>query len=57
MNRILLITRPDHDITTRYLSIWSKKVTELAVSLIKGNTSEESSERSKRFFLRNIQNY
>jgi len=28
--RILLITRPDHDITTRYLSAWSKKVIELA---------------------------
>jgi len=30
MNKILLITRPDHDITTRYLSIWSEKITELA---------------------------
>ena len=30
MNRILLITRPDHDTTTRYLSAWSKKITELA---------------------------
>ena len=30
MNRILLITRPDHDITTRYLSVWSEKIIELA---------------------------
>ena len=30
MNKILLITRPDHDITTRYLSVWSKKIMELA---------------------------
>ena len=29
--RILLITRPDHDITTRYLSAWSKKVIKLAL--------------------------
>lgn len=28
--KILLITRPDHDITTRYLSAWSKKVIEVA---------------------------
>ncbi|OGG87075.1 hypothetical protein A3B87_03655 [Candidatus Kuenenbacteria bacterium RIFCSPHIGHO2_02_FULL_39_13] len=28
--KILLITRPDYDITTRYLSAWSKKVIELA---------------------------
>jgi len=30
MNRILLITRPDHDVTTRYLSAWSKEIIELA---------------------------
>lgn len=30
MNRILLITTPDHDITTRYLSAWSSKILELA---------------------------
>lgn len=30
MNRMLLITRPDHDITTHYLSVWSKKIIELA---------------------------
>ena len=30
MNKILLITRPDHDITTRYLSAWKKKVVDLA---------------------------
>lgn len=30
MNKILLITAPDHDITTRYLSVWSGKILELA---------------------------
>ncbi len=30
MNRILLITRPDHETTTRYLSVWSGKIIELA---------------------------
>lgn len=30
MNTILLITAPDHDITTRYLSVWSNKILELA---------------------------
>lgn len=30
MNKILLITAPDHDITTRYLSAWSGKIFELA---------------------------
>lgn len=28
--KTLLITRPDHDITTRYLSAWSKKIIEVA---------------------------
>lgn len=31
MNKTLLITRPDHDITTRYLSFWSEKIIKLAV--------------------------
>ncbi|MBU4347761.1 hypothetical protein L6249_02155 [Candidatus Parcubacteria bacterium] len=30
MNKILLITAPDHDATTRYLSAWSSKILELA---------------------------
>ena len=30
MNKTLLITRPNHDITTRYLSEWSKKIIEIA---------------------------
>lgn len=30
MNKILLITRPKHDVTTRYLFYWSKKIIELA---------------------------
>lgn len=30
MNKILLITAPDHDATTRYLSAWSNKILELA---------------------------
>lgn len=29
MNKILLITAPDHDTTTRYLSAWSSKILEL----------------------------
>lgn len=30
MNKILLITTPDNDVTTRYLSFWSSKILELA---------------------------
>ncbi len=30
MNRILLITRPKHDVTVRYLFYWSKEIIELA---------------------------
>lgn len=30
MNKILLVTRPNHDITTRYLFAWSRKIIELA---------------------------
>ena len=30
MNKILLITRPDHEVTTRYLSAWSDKIIKLA---------------------------
>ena len=30
MNKFLLITRPEHDQTTRYLSYWSKKIIEEA---------------------------
>jgi asparagine synthetase B (glutamine-hydrolysing) len=30
MNKILLVTRSDHEITTRYLSAWSGKIIELA---------------------------
>jgi len=30
MNKVILITRPDHDITTRYLSRWANQVIELA---------------------------
>ncbi len=31
MNRILLITRPRHDVTTHYLFYWAKELIELAV--------------------------
>ena len=30
MNKILLITRPKHDVTVRYLFYWSKKIIKLA---------------------------
>ena len=30
MNKILLITRPRHDITVRYLFYWAKKIIEFA---------------------------
>lgn len=30
MNKLLLITRPEHDPTTRYLSRWSKEIIDLA---------------------------
>lgn len=30
MNKTFLITRPDHDITTRYLKIWSKQIIKIA---------------------------
>lgn len=30
MNKILLVTRPNHDITTRYLSVWNERIIELA---------------------------
>jgi hypothetical protein len=30
MYKVLLITRPNHDITTRYLSSWSSKIIDIA---------------------------
>ena len=36
MTTILLVTRPKHDLTTRYISVWAQKVTDEAYT--RGNT-------------------
>ena len=51
MNKILLITRPKHDITVHYLFHWAKQVIELAKS--KSISVRESHEKSKNIFKEN----
>jgi len=57
MNKILLITRPKHDITVRYLFYWAKKIIELAknkgISILdlKENTVKLASSESTENYL------